>query len=52
MLSSDVDAGFDPIYAYVSDTANAGYLGRGITLNKYTGARGKSEEHQMQTQNM
>ncbi len=42
MLSSDVDAGFDPIYAYVSDTANAGYLGRGITLNKYTGARGKS----------
>lgn len=42
MLSSDVDAGFDPIYAYVSDTTNAGYLGRGITLNKYTGARGKS----------
>lgn len=42
MLSSDVDAGFDPIYAYVSDTNNAGYLGRGITLNKYTGARGKS----------
>ena len=33
MLSSDVDAGFDPIYAYVSDTTNAGYLGRGITLN-------------------
>lgn len=42
MLSSDVDAGFDPIYASVSDTLNAGYLGRGITLNKYTGARGKS----------
>ena len=42
MLSSDVDAGFDPIYASVSDTNNAGYLGRGITLNKYTGARGKS----------
>ena len=42
MLSSDVDAGFDQIYAYVSDTTNAGYLGRGITLNKYTGARGKS----------
>ena len=42
MLSSDVDAGFDPIYAYVSDTTNAGYLGRGITLNKYTGVRGKS----------
>ena len=42
MLSSDVDAGFDPIYASVSDTKNAGYLGKGITLNKYTGARGKS----------
>ena len=42
MLSSDVDAGFDPIYASVSDTLNAGYLGRGISLNKYTGARGKS----------
>ncbi len=42
MLSSDVDAGYDPIYASVSDSLNAGYLGRGITLNKYTGARGKS----------
>ena len=42
MLSSDVDAGFDPIYASVSDTYNAGYLGKGISLNKYTGARGKS----------
>ena len=42
MLSSDVDAGFDPIYASVSDKRNAGFLGKGITLNKYTGARGKS----------
>ena len=42
MLSSDVDAGFDPIYASVSDTLNAGYLGKGIALNKYTGVRGKS----------
>lgn len=42
MLSSDVDAGYDPIYASVSDTKNAGYLGRGIALVKYTGARGKS----------
>ena len=42
MLSADVDAGFDPIYANVSDRINAGYLGRGISLNKYTGARGKS----------
>ena len=42
MLSSDVDAGFDPIYASVSDKHNAVFLGKGISLNKYTGARGKS----------
>ena len=42
MLSSDVDAGFDPLYASVSDRDNSGYLSKGITLNKYTGARGKS----------
>lgn len=42
MLSSDVDAGYDPLYASVSDKLNAGFLGKGISLNKYTGARGKS----------
>lgn len=42
MLSSDVDAGFDPIYASVSDKLNAGFVGKGISLNKYTGSRGKS----------
>ncbi len=42
MLSSDVDAAFDPIYAGVSDKLNAGMFNRGINLNKYTGARGKS----------
>ena len=42
MLSSDVDAGFDPLYASVSDKHNAGFLGKGISLNKYTGARGKA----------
>ena len=42
MLSSDVDAGFDPLYASVSDKTNAGFIGRGISLNKYTGSRGKS----------
>ena len=42
MLSSDVDAGFDPIYASVSDKENAGFIGKGISLNKYTGSRGKS----------
>ena len=42
MLSSDVDAGYDPIYASVSDKYNAGFLGKGIALVKYTGSRGKS----------
>ncbi|MCI8383548.1 MAG: aminopeptidase [Clostridia bacterium] len=42
MLSSDVDAGYDPIYSSVSDKTNAGFLGKGIALVKYTGARGKS----------
>ena len=42
MLSADVDAGYDPIYAQVHDKHNSGYLGRGIGMNKYTGARGKT----------
>ncbi|MBR1802689.1 MAG: aminopeptidase [Clostridia bacterium] len=42
MLSADVDAGLDPIYSSVSEKNNAAHLGRGIGLNKYTGARGKS----------
>ena len=41
MLSSDVDAGFDPIYASVSEVNNAAFLNHGIGLNKYTGAGGK-----------
>jgi len=42
MLSSDVSAGFDPLYASVNDPNNSAYLGNGICFNKYTGARGKS----------
>ena len=42
MLSSDVSAGFDPLYPSVNDTKNAAYLGEGLVFNKYTGARGKS----------
>ena len=42
MLSADVDAALDPIYASVSDKTNASYFGKGIGVNKYTGARGKS----------
>lgn len=42
MLSSDVSAGYDPAYAEAFERKNAAYLGRGIVLNKFTGARGKS----------
>ena len=42
MLSSDVSAGYDPLYASVSDTKNVAYLGEGLVFNKYTGSRGKS----------
>ena len=42
MLSSDVSAGYDPLYAYVNEKKNSAYLGNGICFNKYTGARGKS----------
>ena len=42
MLSSDVSAGYDPIYSYAFERKNAAFLGNGITFNKYTGARGKS----------
>ena len=42
MLSSDVSAGYDPAFAEVFEKKNSAYLGRGIVLNKFTGARGKS----------
>ena len=42
MLSSDVSAGFDPLYAAAFEKKNAAFLGRGLCFNKYTGVRGKS----------
>ena len=42
MLSSDVSAGFDPLFPSVSDPNNAAYLSYGLVFNKYTGSRGKS----------
>lgn len=41
MLSSDVSAGFDPLYAEVNEPKNSAYLGKGVVFNKYTGSRGK-----------
>ena len=42
MLSCDVSAGFDPLYASAFEKKNAAILGRGVCYNKFTGARGKS----------
>ncbi len=42
MLSSDVNAAFDPMNEDLYDRNNASFLGGGIVFNKYTGSRGKS----------
>ncbi len=42
MLSSDVSAAFDPAFADAFEKKNAAFMGRGIVINKFTGARGKS----------
>ena len=42
MLSSDVSAAFDPLYASVFEPKNAAFMGKGPVFNKFTGGRGKS----------
>ena len=42
MLSSDVSAGFDPLYADAYEKRSAAFLSNGLAFNKFTGARGKS----------
>lgn len=42
MLSSDVSAGYDPLYASAFEKKNAAFLSKGVTFNKFTGSRGKS----------
>lgn len=42
MLSSDVSAAYDPLYASAFEKKNSAFLGKGVTFNKYTGSRGKS----------
>lgn len=42
MLSSDVSAGYDPLYASAFEKNNAAFLAHGLTFNKFTGSRGKS----------
>lgn len=42
VLSSDVSAAYDPLYASVTEKKNGAYFGNGLVFNKYTGSRGKS----------
>lgn len=42
MLSSDVSAAYDPMYAESFEKRSAAFFGRGLVFNKFTGARGKS----------
>lgn len=42
MLSSDVNAGFDPLYASSFEKKNASFCGYGVVFSKFTGSKGKS----------
>lgn len=41
MLSSDVTAAYDSLYAQVFDPKNASFAGRGMAFSKFTGSKGK-----------
>lgn len=41
MLSSDVSAAYDPLFASVNEPKNAAYFGCGVCFNKFTGRGGK-----------
>lgn len=41
-LSADVTAGYDPSYESAFESMNVGFVNSGVTMNKFTGARGKS----------
>ena len=42
MLSSDVNAAYDPLYKSAMDKRNSSRFGHGVVFCKYTGSRGKS----------
>ncbi len=42
MLSSDVNAAYDPLYKSVMDKKNSSEFGLGVVFCKFTGSRGKS----------
>ena len=41
MLSSDVSAAYDPLFADVFEKRSSALLSRGVSFNKFTGSRGK-----------
>ena len=45
MLSSDVNAAYDPLFADAFEKKNASYLGRGVVFSKFTGSRGKNNSN-------
>ena len=45
MLSSDVSAAYDPLYAQAFEKKNAAYFGKGLVFNKYTGSAGKGRSN-------
>ena len=45
MLSSDVSAAFDPLYADAFEKKNTAYFGRGLVFNKFTGSCGKNNSN-------
>lgn len=42
MLSSDVSAAYDPMFAEVFEKRSAAFFGRGMSFNKFTGSKGKN----------
>ena len=42
MLSSDVSAAYDPMYAEAFEKRSAAFFTKGLAFNKFTGSRGKS----------
>ena len=45
MLSSDVNAGFDPLYPSSFEKKNTSFLGRGPVFSKFTGSGGKYDSN-------
>ncbi|MFQ7311215.1 aminopeptidase [Drancourtella sp. An210] len=42
MLSSDVSAAYDPMFASAFEKRSSAFFGRGLVFNKFTGSRGKN----------